>query len=181
VTQRSDAADFLYIGMMRDLKGPDIFISALAKASENTGRKYSAVMVGDGDQREEYIALARQSGLAGQIEFRMPMPARDAFALARIVVVPSRAEALPYIVLEALGAGKPMIATRVGGIPEIFGPDSPALVNPDCDELAAKMKAAMADEQKFAGMMPAADELRERFGIDRMARSIMDIYRGTSG
>ena len=50
-----------------------------------------------------------------------PMPARQAFALGRVIVVPSRAEAMPYIVLEALAAGKPMIATAVGGIPEIFG------------------------------------------------------------
>ena len=74
-----------------------------------------------------------------------PMPARQAFALARIIVVPSRAEAMPYIVLEALAAGMPMIATAVGGIPEIFGAGSPALVRPDAGEIADTMSEALAD------------------------------------
>ena len=50
------------------------------------------------------------------------MPARQALALGRVMVVPSRTESLPYIVLEAAAAGKPLIATKVGGIPEIYGP-----------------------------------------------------------
>ncbi len=60
-----------------------------------------------------------------------PMPARQAFALGRIMVVPSRAESFPYIVLEAAAAGKPLIATRVGGIPDMFGPLAERLVPPD--------------------------------------------------
>lgn len=46
--------------------------------------------------------------------------------MSQNLVVPSRAEAMPYIVLEGLGAGKTIIATRVGGIPEALGKDSPA-------------------------------------------------------
>ncbi len=107
--------------MMRDLKGPDLFIDALAKASEQTRRALTAVMVGDGEDLPRYIDQAARLGLKERITFRAAMPARQAFALARTVVVPSRAEALPYIVLEALAAAKPMIASAVGGIPEIFG------------------------------------------------------------
>ena len=58
------------------------------------------------------------------------MPARDAFALGRLLVAPSRAESLPYIVLEAAAAAVPMITTNVGGIPEIFGPQAAGLVAP---------------------------------------------------
>ena len=54
-------------------------------------------------------------------------------------LVPSRAESLPYVVLEAAAAAVPMIATRVGGIPEIFGPDTTDLVSPgDAAALAAE-------------------------------------------
>ncbi|WP_157014730.1 glycosyltransferase family 4 protein [Mesorhizobium xinjiangense] len=172
-----DAADFLYIGMMRDLKGPDIFIEALARTQEALGRPLSAAMVGDGDGLPRYIERARELGLA--IRFFKPMPARDAFALGRMIVVPSRAEAMPYIVLEALAAGKPMIASAVGGIPEIFAGHASGLIEPDVADLSARMAHALSDEAAFAAAMPPADSLRSRFGADVMAARIEDIYRGT--
>ena len=63
-----------------------------------------------------------------------------------MLVVPSRAESLPYIVLEAAAAGLPIIATNVGGIPEIFGPDAGDLVPPgDPAALADAIAAALQD------------------------------------
>src|SRR5205823_3095014 len=109
-------ADFLYIGMMRDLKGPDLFIDALAGAERRIGRPLSAVMVGAGDDLPRYRAQVAALGLTPRVAFHDPMGARLAFPLAKVIVVPSRAEAMPYIVLEALAAGMPMIATAVGGI-----------------------------------------------------------------
>lgn len=175
------AADLLYIGMMRDLKGPDIFIDAVAAAERHLGRPLGAVMVGAGDDLPKYREQVRSLGLADRVVFHPPMPARQAFALAHLVVVPSRAEAMPYIVLEALGAGKPLIAAAVGGIPEIFGEASPALVRPDAAELAQKIASALADLPAFAALMPSVDELRARFGVDVMAAQIESAYRGVLG
>ncbi|TPI41261.1 glycosyltransferase family 4 protein [Mesorhizobium sp. B3-1-9] len=176
VTTAADAADFLYIGMMRDLKGPDIFIDALALAGNELGRPLSAVMVGDGDDLLRYHAQVERLGLESHVRFLPPMPARDAFALADLIVVPSRAEAMPYIVLEALAAGMPMIATAVGGIPEIFGENSPALIRPDASQLAAKMGTALSDFDGYRKLMPQADELKARFGADVMAADIEKAY-----
>ena len=83
-------------------------------------------------------------------------PARDAFAMGRLMVVASRAESLPYVVLEAAAAGVPMIATRVGGIPEIFGPTAePALVAPgDPHALADAIARALDDRRPVARSMP---------------------------
>lgn len=175
VSVAADAADFLYIGTMRDLKGTDIFIDALAMVEQRTGRPISAVMVGDGDG-PHYEAQAASLGLANRVRFTPPMPAREAFALARIVVIPSRAEAMPYIVLEALAAGKPVIASAVGGIPEIFGAASPALVRPEPAEVANKMAEALHDEGLFKAAMPAEAALRAEFGADVMAKRIEDVY-----
>ena len=76
-TARPDAADFLYIGMMRDLKGPDLFIDALARrrdaASDAT---VTAVMVGDGDDLPRYHAQVARLGLGD----RVALPAADAGA-----------------------------------------------------------------------------------------------------
>lgn len=172
----SDAADLLYIGMMRDLKGPDIFIDALAAAGPRLGRALSAVMVGDGDDLPRYHARVERLGLRGHVRFLPPMPAREAFALAALVVVPSRAEAMPYIVLETLAAARPMIATAVGGIPEIFGSASPALIRPDPVELAGKMSEALADLSAYSKLMPDGAGLRARFGADVMAAEIEKAY-----
>ena len=78
-------------------------------------------MVGDGKDRARLIEQSAKAQTHRSIRFLMPMKARQAFRLAKVVVIPSRAEALPYIVLEALAAGRPVIASRVGGIPEILG------------------------------------------------------------
>ncbi|WP_254022465.1 glycosyltransferase family 4 protein [Mesorhizobium escarrei] len=170
------AADALYIGMMRDLKGPDIFIDALVLAGTRLGRPVKAVMVGDGDDLPRYHAQVKRLGLEGHMRFLPPMPARKAFALAELVVVPSRAEAMPYIVLETLAAGKSMIATGVGGIPEIFGVGSPALIRPDPRELADKMSAALADPNAYSRLMPDTADLKGRFGADVMAAAIETAY-----
>ncbi|MDN5927809.1 MAG: glycosyltransferase [Hyphomicrobiales bacterium] len=176
VAPADDAADFLFIGMMRDLKGPDIFINALAEARARLGRPLTAVMVGAGPDRDKYQRQVERLKLCGQVRFLEPMPARHAFSLARLVVVPSRAEAMPYIVLEALAAGMPMIATAVGGIPEIFGANSSALVRPDADELAERMAFAVCDPGRFHALMPTEADLRARFGGDVMAHAIERAY-----
>lgn len=172
----ADAVDLLYIGMMRDLKGPDIFIDALALAGSELGRPLNAVMVGDGDDLPRYHAQVERRGLKSHVRFLPPMPAREAFTLAELIVVPSRAEAMPYIVLEALAAGRPMIATAVGGIPEIFGEASPALIQPDAGQLADKLKTALNDPGAYRKLMPQGSELKARFGADVMATEIEKAY-----
>jgi glycosyltransferase involved in cell wall biosynthesis len=176
----ANAADFLFIGMMRDLKGPDIFIDALSKASKAANRPLSAVMAGAGDDLEKYKLQVEARGLAGQIDFHPPMPARQAFGMASCIVVPSRAEAMPYIVLEALAAGMPMIASAVGGIPEIFGKGSYALIQPDAGELADKMCEFIANSGQLAATMPKPGELRQRFSASVMAARIEDAYRASA-
>ncbi|EKF20243.1 glycosyltransferase family 4 protein [Nitratireductor pacificus] len=179
VATAPDAADFLYIGMMRDLKGPDLMIDALALTEKTTGRKLSAVMIGDGDDRDAYVAQAKERGFGDRITFLPAMPARAAFGRGRIMVVPSRAEAMPYIVLEALAAGRPLIASAVGGIPEVFGANSPALTAPSENAIADRMGFALADEAAFQALMPEQADLRARFGADVMARAIETAYQAS--
>jgi glycosyltransferase involved in cell wall biosynthesis len=179
VTPALDARDFLYIGMLRDLKGPDVFISALARIAEHTGRAPSALIVGAGDDKERYQAMTAELGLTDSIEFRAPMPAREAFALAKAVVVPSRAESMPYIVLETIAAGVPIVATNVGGIPEIFGPNADLLVPPsDAGELANAMMALMAKPhvaRQTAERLKS--HIRALFTVDAMANAVAAVYR----
>ena len=177
VPTKKGAADFIYIGMMRDLKGPDIFLKALALARETTGKNLKAHFVGDGPDKNKYIQMIQQLGLEESVRVHDAMPARLAFTLGKIIVVPSRAESMPYLVLEAIAASRPIIATSVGGIPEIFGSEAIHLVEPDdeknlsdkmCDELLAPIsKAELADRK---------ERLHERFSIKFMANAVEDAY-----
>ncbi len=70
-----------------------------------------------------------------------------------------------------------MIASNVGGIPEIFGPNSPALAEPDTEFLAAKLLAVANDKDGFLSSMPNNTRLHERFSLQTMAHSIELVYR----
>jgi glycosyltransferase involved in cell wall biosynthesis len=116
------------------------------------------------------------------VTFHPPMPARQAFAMARIVVVPSRAESMPYIVLEAIAAGRPLVATRVGGIPEIFGSESGRLVPPgDAERLADAMVGAMSfpDDAHYAARR-LRDSIETRFSVAAMAAVVDETYRAVT-
>ena len=177
VHSREDAVDFLYIGMLRDLKGPDVFVEAFARTERLVGRPLSALVIGDGPDRAKYEDMMLRMGLGRRIGMLPARKAHDAFALTRNVVVPSRAEAMPYIVLEALAARKPVIATRVGGIPEVLGRDSIALAEPgDPDGLAALMTAAIADADWPRKVMPEPTAFKAAFSASVMANALLDLY-----
>ncbi|PDT85206.1 glycosyl transferase [Sinorhizobium sp. BJ1] len=177
VAASADAADFLYIGMMRDLKGPDLFIEGFAKAEGLAGRPLSGVMIGDGPQQSQYEDMIAGMGLGDRVRMLPAMKARDAFALARTVVIPSRAESMPYILLEALAAGKPVIASRVGGMPEVLGADSAALVEPADARALADVMAAAVDQDWAARTMPDTERFKSRFSAAVMTRRVMQLYR----
>jgi len=178
VPTREGAARFLYIGMLRDLKGPDIFIKAFAKMERSIGQPMSGVIVGDGPDRDKYADMIAKAGLSQRISMHAAMPARQAFALATTVVVPSRAEAMPYIVLEALAAGKTVIASHVGGIAEVLGEDSEALVPAgDADALAKIMVKAAESPDWGKRVMPRPDSFKAKFSTPVMADDMMKLYR----
>ena len=122
VEPRPDAADLLSVGEFRHIKGTDVLIEAVAELHK-AGRKVTLAMAGDGEEGEKLRELVTRLGLDASVRFLGHTPARQAFVHGRQMVVPSRADSLPYAVIEAGGAGIPMIASGVGGIPEILGPE----------------------------------------------------------
>jgi glycosyltransferase involved in cell wall biosynthesis len=93
--------------------------------------------------------------------------------------VPSRAESLPYIVLEAAAAGLPLIATAVGGIAEILGPDSVDLVpSGDPAALARAIGSALRqDAATRAAALRLQQRVRASFSIDVMTDAVLAAYR----
>ena len=180
VTPDADAADLLYVGEFRSAKGLDTLIDALGLLAKTAGRRPSLVLVGDGPERAALSARAETLGVATQLNFRAPMAAREAFAAGRILVVPSRAESLPYIVLEAAGAHKPIIATRVGGMAEIFGPYSGGLIpcdNPGVLRDALACKLDETPQESSAKTRELADYVGARFSLSGMVDGVIAGYR----
>lgn len=177
VPTRSDSVHFVYIGMLRDLKGPDLFIEAFATAERMVGRPLSALMIGDGPDREKYQRMILEAGLSRRVGILPAMRIEDAFSMSQTVVVPSRAESMPYIVLEALAAGKGVIASRVGGIPEALGPASAALAEPgNADALGRIMAASITEPDWRNRVMPSVEMIHQVFSAPVMAGDVLKLY-----
>ncbi len=171
-----DAADFLFIGELRMLKGVDVLLEALARLAAT--RPVRAVIVGGGPDAVAFKSLAQALGLDESVTFPGAMPAPDAFPLGRCLVVPSRAESFPYVVLEAGAAGKPLIATHVGGIPEIVAGTTMDLIAPgSVDELTHAMAGVLANpDAALARAAKLRQVLEQKFTVGAMTDAVVDFY-----
>jgi glycosyltransferase involved in cell wall biosynthesis len=178
VTPNGDATDIVFIGELRVLKGVDVLLDAVAQLARE-GRTVSATIVGDGPDAAAFRDQAERLGLSGAVRFLAPMPARAGFALGRLMVAPSRAESLPYIILETAAAAVPLIATDVGGIPEVFGPQSPRLTRPgDASALAQAISSALADPAVMRNeTLTLRARVRGEFSAEVMADGVLAAYR----
>lgn len=170
----SEARDIVFLGEMRHLKGVSDLLEALSLLSSR--HPVSATLVGDGPDRGEFEALAQSLKLGDRVRFTGALPARQAFGLGQLMVMPSRAESLPYVILEAVAAGKPLIATRVGGIPEIM--PAASLVPPASPPALAEAieNALTAPESAEKQAKTLADDARIRFSAEAMCGKIAAFY-----
>ncbi len=170
--------DFVFVGELRALKGLDVLLTALTGLLRPDGKPPRLLVAGDGPDAEVIGVRIVNARMSGQVSLAGAMPARAALARGDCVVVPSRAESLPYVVLEAAAAEKPLIATRVGGIPEIFGPTEAALVAPDdADALRAQMQRWLTEADELrAEAAQRRRFVRANFDATAMADAIEDGY-----
>ncbi len=178
VALASDATDLVFLGELRAVKGIDILIDAIALLRSNGAPPVTATLVGGGPSEAELKARVESLDLTSAIRFMSPMRARAAMALGRVMVIPSRAESLPYVVLETAAAGKPLITTDVGGIPEIYGALSPALIPAgDVAKLAEAIAAAMREP---TAINDTARQLRAQvaksFSVEAMVDGVLAGY-----
>lgn len=176
VTPCEGAADIICIGELRRIKGMDVLLDAVAEL-HRCGRPVTLAVAGEGPDEGSFRVQATRLGLGDSVRFLGHVPARQAFALGRLLVVPSRAESLPYVVLEAGAAGIPIVATRVGGIPEVLGSDADLVAPENPTQLAKAIAAALDDPARARA---AAARVRERIGRlfshDAMVDGILSAY-----
>jgi glycosyltransferase involved in cell wall biosynthesis len=174
-----DANDFVFIGEFRDVKGIPVLIEALETLLRPDGRPATIAMAGGGPDFAMWQGRIAERGLTGRIELLGVRPAREALRRGNVLVVPSLAESLPYVILEGTAAGRQVISTTVGGIAEIFGPTAGSLVPPnDVRALRSAMQRALDDP--MAAQTEADQRLefiRPRFSIAHMTDQIEALYR----
>jgi len=181
VAPNPDAADIVCVGEFRAIKGTDVLINAIAEL-HRAGRRVSLAIAGDGEEGPALQAQVERLGLSESIRFLGHTPARQAFGHGRLLVVPSRADSLPYVVIEAGGSGIPMVASRVGGIPEILDTEGTMVPPQDPQMLAGAIAAALDDPARAKA---SAERLRERvrlkFSQDAMVEGVLDGYGAAIG
>ncbi len=174
----ADTTDIVCLGELRPVKAFDLLLDALGRL-KTSGRPVSATIAGEGPDGDALKAQAARLGLADLVRFVGHRPAREAFAMGRMLVIPSRAESLPYVVLEAAAAGYPIIATRVGGVPEIFGPLTESLIAPnDVGALVTAIAGALDDPAEVARVGELVrNRVRAEFSLSAMVEGGLSAYR----
>lgn len=172
-----DATDVLYVGELRDIKGVEFLIDALA--SLNKTKPVTATIVGSGPTAGSLKSKVAALGLDHVITFTGALPARQAFTLGKVMVVPSLAESFPYIVLEVAAAGLPLISTSVGGIPEIVDGTDTGLIPPaDAGAIELALRGVLTDRSAAdARAERLRANVREKFSVTRMTNDVLDFYR----
>lgn len=166
------ATDLVFVGEVRHLKGIDLLFEAMR--SLRSMRSLTLTVVGDGPELEQHKALAATMGLADTVTFAGRLPIRQALSLGRLMVVPSRNESFPYVVLETAAAAVPIIATAVGGIPEMLPADR--LCTPTAESIAKSLAAATADGDAKSKATQLAETMRSRFSASDMVEKVTDFY-----
>ena len=178
VVEAEDATELIYVGEFRHIKGADLLIDAVARLRAD-GRPVRLTLAGDGEETGSLKAQVERLGLGEAVRFIGHVKARYGFSKGSLLVVPSRGDSMPYVVIEAAAAGIPMVAANVGGIPEIFGPHPDALFAPgNAAAMAAAIERAIEDP---AATQERAKSLRERiflyFSQKAMVEGVLAGYR----
>jgi len=178
VVKADDATDVVYVGEFRHIKGADLLIDAVARLHAD-GKPVTLTLAGDGEELEALKAQIQRLGLTEAVRFIGHVKARYGFSKGNVLVVPSRGDSMPYVVIEAAAAGIPMVAANVGGIPEIFGSHTEALFAPNIvSAIADAIEIALEDPE---AAQARAKSLRERiflhFSQKAMVEGVLAGYR----
>ena len=168
-----DATVVAYVGRLAPGKGVELLLDALKGAQNSV-----CVLVGDGPLRSSLKAQATRLGVAARFVGYVANPG-PLHQLADVVALPSEMEALPMSLIEAAAYGKPAVATRVGGIPEVVEDGVTGLLVAPANVAALRDAIARLADPRLRETMgrAALDRWRARFSCERMADDLSRAYR----
>ena len=171
----------LFVGRLTPIKGLTVLLEALRGQND-----IALVVAGDGEQRSELETLARTLSIVAKFAGRVSARERDELlSTSDVVVIPSlaledgRTEGLPVICLEAMAAGKPVVAARVGGLPEIIiDGQNGLLFDPgNVDMLTIKLRLLFDDAALREGISRRARETVLAYGWANVAPRFVSVIK----
>jgi glycosyltransferase involved in cell wall biosynthesis len=157
----------------------DLHTLIRAIGAQSSDSRMSLLVIGDGPERAQLEAVARASGAAASIRFLGHREdARDLLAACDLYANSSISEGISLTILEAMAAGLPVVATHVGGTPEIVDSTCGRLVPSRDPDALAGMLAALARDPALRRELgrEARARVEQRFTLDRMVREYRDAY-----
>jgi glycosyltransferase involved in cell wall biosynthesis len=178
------------VGRLAEQKGQLVLIKAAARLKRE-GQDFELIQAGDGPLRSEIEAAIHDHGLAGMVRlvgWQSNTEVRDLIRSSRAMVLPSFAEGLPVVIMEALALGRPVISTYVAGIPELVEPGVTGWLVPASSEdaLAEAMRAALEanpeqlHEMGRLGALRVAERHDARIEASRLESLIRDVVQGSN-
>ncbi len=169
----------LFVGQLVEVKGIPNLVGAVARLREASAESFVVHLLGDGPLLGDLKELAVRLGVGHLIHFEGQRPHHEVaewMGVADLLVLPSIREGCPNVVLEALSSGIPVVAARVGGIPDLVDADGGILVEPDdSDALARAIGRALTWPWDRAAIR--AKVVGKNWSA--IARQYEDVYRET--
>ncbi len=159
----SDGKIILFVGRLSSEKGFDTLINSISILKQNGGEQFSVVVVGDGPERGQYETQIKKNGLTNQFIFKGFREHSEIpywYGASDLLCLPSIREGCPNVVLESLASGRPVIASRVGGIPEMIADsENGFLFTPgNHHELANKLDLGISMNWSDQGLRQTVDD-----------------------
>jgi glycosyltransferase involved in cell wall biosynthesis len=166
-----------WVGRVTPEKGLDILLEALGHLDDLT---LTVSVIGDGRSRPELERRAASSLASGRVRWHGSVPdAGSLFPAFDLFVLSSRTEGTPIVLFEAMAAGVPVVATAVGGVPDVVSGKEAVLV-PSADPyaLAEAIRAVLdSPDAAAARAREARTRLEEQFGVGAWVEAHMEVYR----
>lgn len=179
---RDDALVMGFVGRLCEQKAPERLVRAFGRVAKQHPDAH-LLMIGSGPLEDMTRSEIAQSGAADRIRLVSDIPGPEAMQAFDLLVMPSRYEAMSYVMLEAEAFGLPMVLTRVGGATTVVDDDENGLLVANDDDpaiLADALAQAIAPE-RLQRLQLAASDRRHRHSLARMADETEAVYRRVVG
>jgi glycosyltransferase involved in cell wall biosynthesis len=172
----------LFVGAILKVKGVDVLLRAW-KLVQDRGQPVCLIVVGEGAELESMVALCEELRITASVRFvgsRSQDDLRNLYCTAELIVIPSRAEGLPRVGLEAGACGSICVASDVGGLAEVVqdgvtgflvSPESPTALS---QAILRAMELPPSERRRIS--FAAKDRVRRLFGYDKMVRSYEQLF-----